>query len=116
MYFDNVNKADDLRKAYREYVKVLHPDRGGDKTAFQSMQQEYEEKLRELLTNADSKRVSREEIVALIRLLNDWLKRYRPHVWQILNNLYSQPLAVALFEQFASREVKEYARLLGIIK
>lgn len=39
-YFNNDK---DLKKQYREWVKKLHPDHGGDENAFKEMYSEYEE-------------------------------------------------------------------------
>jgi len=41
-YFANINNADELRKAYRQHVINLHPDRGGNEEEFKAMQAEFE--------------------------------------------------------------------------
>lgn len=42
-YFANINNADELRKAYRQHVINLHPDRGGNEEEFKAMQAEFED-------------------------------------------------------------------------
>lgn len=41
-YFGNCHTPDELQREYRTQCKRLHPDKGGDKVAFQEMQDEYE--------------------------------------------------------------------------
>ena len=41
-YFANIHNADELRKAYRQHVINLHPDRGGNEEEFKAMQAEFE--------------------------------------------------------------------------
>lgn len=42
-YFTGVKTAEELKKAFREMAKKLHPDCGGDAEAFKAMRQEYAE-------------------------------------------------------------------------
>ena len=41
-YFSNINNAEELRKAYRQHVINMHPDRGGNEEEFKAMQAEFE--------------------------------------------------------------------------
>ena len=41
-YFKNVATAEELKKAYRDLARELHPDLGGDEEKFKEMQAEYE--------------------------------------------------------------------------
>ena len=41
-YFANINNAEELRKAYRQHVINMHPDRGGNEEEFKAMQAEFE--------------------------------------------------------------------------
>ena len=49
-YFRDCKTAEELKKAYREWAKKLHPDLGGNAEDFKAMQNEYE-KLWERLKN-----------------------------------------------------------------
>lgn len=42
-YFNNITTLDELKKKYREYCLTMHPDKGGNKAAFQEMSAEYEQ-------------------------------------------------------------------------
>ena len=42
MYFKNCTTAEELKKAYRELAKKLHPDCGGDPEVFKAMTAEFE--------------------------------------------------------------------------
>jgi len=41
-YFNNIHNAEELRKAYRQNVINMHPDRGGNEEEFKAMQAEFE--------------------------------------------------------------------------
>lgn len=41
-YFFNVQTAEELKKLYKEYVKKLHPDNGGNEEEFKNMKAEFE--------------------------------------------------------------------------
>ncbi len=41
-YFANIHNAEELRKAYRQHVINMHPDRGGNEEEFKAMQAEFE--------------------------------------------------------------------------
>ena len=40
-YFANINTAEELKKAYKEYCLNLHPDKGGNAADFIAMRAEY---------------------------------------------------------------------------
>jgi curved DNA-binding protein CbpA len=42
VYFESCNTLEELQREYRLICKMLHPDKGGDKAAFQEMQDEYQ--------------------------------------------------------------------------
>ena len=41
-YFENVTTAEELKKAFHEWVKKLHPDNGGDIEAFKEMKSQWD--------------------------------------------------------------------------
>ena len=41
-YFEGCKTIEDVKKAFKEYARKLHPDNGGDAEAFKTMMQEYE--------------------------------------------------------------------------
>lgn len=41
MYFVGCKNADEIDERYKQWVKILHPDKGGNTEHFQAMQQEY---------------------------------------------------------------------------
>ncbi len=41
-YFDNCKTTEELKEQHRSYVKLLHPDKGGNAREFADMQAEYE--------------------------------------------------------------------------
>lgn len=62
-YFENCRTAEELKKTYRQIVKKLHPDMGGDEEAFKAMQKEYcdlWEKLKDVHTDKDGREYRRE--------------------------------------------------------
>ena len=62
-YFTGVKTAEELKKAFREMAKKLHPDCGGDAEAFKQMRQEYAEaweRVKNHHVNADGEHYERE--------------------------------------------------------
>jgi len=49
-YLKNIKSLEELKKAYREWTKTLHPDRGGDVEEMKILNNEYDE-LFEILKN-----------------------------------------------------------------
>lgn len=47
-YFQNIQTEEELTSKYKELVKILHPDKGGNLADFQEMQAEYEQVLADL--------------------------------------------------------------------
>ena len=50
-YFRGVETIEELKKAYKELAKRLHPDLGGNKEKFQEMNNEYDLLFKELKAN-----------------------------------------------------------------
>jgi hypothetical protein len=117
MYFDTITNVNELKTKYHEYVKTMHPDRGGHLHTFQQMQAEYENKLKDMLSGANEHKgwLTQEEIKQLGQMLAEFLKQNRPSIWKMVRNVTTQPLAAGLFEQFAPKHVREYVKLLGLV-
>lgn len=41
IYFVGCKNANEIEERYKQWVKILHPDKGGNTEHFQSMQEEY---------------------------------------------------------------------------
>ena len=54
-YFVNINTIEELKKAYKELAKKLHPDLGGTKEKFQEMNNEYDLLFKSLKNKANKK-------------------------------------------------------------
>ena len=54
-YFVNIETIEELKKAYKELAKKLHPDLGGNKEKFQEMNNEYDLLFKELKANKKAK-------------------------------------------------------------
>ena len=50
-YFVNIQTIEELKKKYKELAKKLHPDLGGNKEEFQSMNNEYDLLFKNLKSN-----------------------------------------------------------------
>ena len=62
-FLKNINSLDDLKKAYRQFAKKLHPDAGGSKEDMQQLNKEYEylfEKVKNIRTNASGETYHKE--------------------------------------------------------
>lgn len=51
-YFAHITDADALKAEYRRLCKELHPDKGGSNADFRAMQQEYEQRLKDIEAEA----------------------------------------------------------------
>ena len=81
-YFENCKTAEELKKAYREFAKRLHPDCGGDPEEFKRMGEQFEKawsRLKDVHTNKEGETyTAREETTETageyMDLINELLK------------------------------------------
>lgn len=95
MYFDNITTAQELKREYRRLSFILHPDHNnGDDREFKSMQQEYQQRLRKLIIESGrtDEQISNGELLALIQLLVQWIKEYRPQLYSQFSSLVESPV------------------------
>lgn len=110
MYFDNCNTADELKHEYRRCSKQLHPDRnGGDDRAFKEMQQEYERRLKKLITetNRNNDEING-ELGELLALLLQWVKQRHPEWYAKIQPMIDNPISKLLIaNNFIPEKVRE---------
>ena len=95
MYFDNITTAQELKKEYRRLSFKLHPDHNnGDDREFKSMMQEYQQRLRKLIIESGrtDEQISNDELSALIQMLLDWMKEYRPQLYRQFGFVLENPV------------------------
>jgi hypothetical protein len=95
MYFDNITTAQELKKEYRRLSFKLHPDHNnGDDREFKSMLQEYQQRLRKLIIESGrtDEQISNGELSALIQMLFDWMKEYRPQMYRQFSDVLESPV------------------------
>lgn len=61
MYFKNVNTLEELRKQYKELLKIHHPDNGGNVTQMQEINVEYDKLFKLLKDRHDSTATDRDK-------------------------------------------------------
>lgn len=83
MYFDKHMTAEELHTRYKQLAKKLHPDIGGNESEFRQMQQEYEDRLNDLLNKKDDKKqiISQEEYIMVLKLLLELARQRKPEIY-----------------------------------
>lgn len=66
MYFKNVNTLEELRKQYKELLKIHHPDNGGNVAQMQEINAEYDKLFKVLKNRHESKTTDNKESNAKI--------------------------------------------------
>lgn len=61
MYFKNVNTLEELRKQYKELLKIHHPDNGGNVAQMQEINTEYDKLFKVLKNRHESKTTDNKE-------------------------------------------------------
>lgn len=70
-YFSEISNTDQLKKAYYDLAKKLHPDAGGTKEEFQEMVNEYEHVLKRLLNGEGFNQEDQTDEVKLDEILRN---------------------------------------------
>lgn len=87
MYFSSCHTAEECRSVYKELAKKLHPDKGGKASDFQQMQEEYEKRLAELISETTQNTLEYERLVtALIELIKATKPEYYTLIKMISNH------------------------------
>ena len=82
MYFSDCHTAADCKARYKELAKQLHPDKtGGDSTAFQQMQEEYEARLHKLQSKNP---INSKEAMEITKAILELLRITKPDYYEML--------------------------------
>ena len=73
-YFIGVETIEELKKKYKELAKKLHPDLGGTKEEFQSMNNEYDKLLETLKSNKKTNKANNKDDDKFKNIINELIK------------------------------------------
>ena len=73
-YFVNIETIEELKKAYKELAKQLHPDLGGDKEKFQEMNNEYDLLFKSLKANKKANKTNVKDNDNFKDIINELIK------------------------------------------
>ena len=119
MYFQNCHTADQCKARYKELAKQLHPDKtGGDSTAFQQMQTEYEAHLQELATQAKREQ-NKIEFQKIVNAILEVVKATKPEYYELLRGATQSPAVCAittLLNGYFPKQVNQVNNILRMIQ
>jgi hypothetical protein len=113
MYFSACHTADECRSRYRELAKQLHPDKGGNASDFQRMQEEYEKRLAELIKGTRTNSI---EYNRLVTALLEILKITKPEYYQFVKVFGNHPTAGMISELVSMLFPKQKNTVSEILK
>ena len=73
-YFVNIETIEELKKAYKELAKKLHPDLGGNKEKFQEMNNEYDLLFKSLKANKKANKTKVKDNDNFKDIINELIK------------------------------------------
>ena len=73
-YFVNIETIEELKKKYKELAKKFHPDLGGNKEEFQSMNNEYDKLFKELKSNKKTNKANTKDDDKFKNIINELIK------------------------------------------
>lgn len=74
MYFDNCKTVEEAKREYRRLAMQMHPDKGGKKEDFQTLNDEY----RQFLIGRQGKQAGESTFQESVTDLISWLKKHAP--------------------------------------
>jgi len=114
MYFSQCHTAADCKARYRELAVQLHPDKiGGDSSAFQNMQQEYEARLQKLQTKAP---INSKEATELTKAILELLRLTKPEYYELVRRAAAIPTLTMFAAVLGSLFPEKKETLNGVIK
>ncbi len=115
-YFDKGLTAEQLHERYKQLAKKLHPDAGGTNEEFSAMQEEYEQRLNDLLDEKDFQKDSdkrtrnEEQYILAMKFLLELTKMKKPKLHNKVVTIADA--ACQILDVFETDETDKFSRLI----